>query len=48
MIPASIVAIPKFPLNQNGKLDVAALPEPVVKAPAARCLMTKPSSRSNR
>ena len=34
MVPASIMQIDSIPLNQNGKVNKKALPEPVIAAPA--------------
>ncbi|WP_433711876.1 non-ribosomal peptide synthase/polyketide synthase [Nocardia sp. CA-084685] len=36
MVPAALVVLESLPLNANGKVDRAALPEPVFTAPAFR------------
>ena len=42
MVPASVMAIDEIPLTPVGKLDVAALPDPVFESRAFR----EPSSES--
>ncbi len=39
MIPARLVSVPAIPVNRNGKVDFAALPDPSAPGPAAQTLI---------
>jgi thioesterase domain-containing protein len=43
MVPSALVAVERFPLNTNGKLDIAALPSPS-SAPLASATETAPEN----
>jgi amino acid adenylation domain-containing protein len=45
MIPSAFVIVPSFPLNHNGKVDIAALPAPEVTAPARPASPRTPAER---
>jgi amino acid adenylation domain-containing protein len=42
MLPDAILAVPEFPLNRNGKVDLAALPEEPVRATETAVEFTQP------
>ncbi|MEU5402389.1 amino acid adenylation domain-containing protein [Streptomyces sp. NPDC005963] len=43
MVPATLTPVARLPLTTNGKLDVAALPEPAATAPVERSLPRTPA-----
>jgi hypothetical protein len=48
MLPAAVVVLEKFPLTHSGKIDRAALPDPVAQTSGARRPYTAPRNDTER